>query len=78
MKRDEFKELDDFSSQDIYELRHSDTPLIQFQFFLTEEDLLQTKILWMNQNQNFLFPRDLVISPLDESFQKIGLSFLKF
>ena len=63
MKRDKFKELDDFSSQDVYELRHFDLPLIQFQFSHTEESLLQAKILWMNPNQDFLFPRDLVISP---------------
>lgn len=64
MKLDVVKEkMDDFSNQDVYEIRHFDTPLIRFRFSFQKDGSLQAEILWVDQNQAPLFPKDLVISP---------------
>ena len=64
MKLDVVKEkMDDFSNQDVYEIRHFDTPLIQFRFSYQKDGSLQAEILRVNYNQASLFPKDIVISP---------------
>ncbi len=64
MEPSESKEMDDFSNQEVYEIRHFDTPLIKFQFSFQKDGSLQARILWVNYDQASLFPQDIVISPL--------------
>ncbi len=63
MQLDIVKEADDFSSLEVYEIRHFDTPLIQFRFLVPKEGLLQAELLSIAHHKAYLFPKDLTVSP---------------
>ncbi len=63
MKFEVTKEMDAFFNQEVYEIRHFDTPLLRFRFSCQKDGLLQAELLWVNANQAALFPKDIVISP---------------